>query len=290
MITEKDIEIIKEAEGWLDMICFTPNKYTIPDDQLEEKLAAYGMLESFKRWDGELKKNGYMIAPPMEADLKHGYITYQKDTELSVTGDHSQDVVSLLAYLTAYKLMIIYDSSNLNYFHPGYPVDTEALVMRFYEKNYHFINFCSEAQKIEVQFIDGNVYFICDANEKAYFAFDDFARLAVLLDKEMNKRYPFHTPREYEEKEKNYLAQSLTSELFVHPGFQKYNDECIPEIIIGCSYFESREECLLRAKNLMLSLNESNKDIAQGVVDAICKLETMSDEEYYRLKDKIFDV
>ena len=290
MLTEKDIEIISEQDDLFETLTFTHNKYTIPDDELEGKLEEYGMLKMYKKWDSYLTENGYTLALPYEWNLKHGAIIYRNDTDLSVTGDHSQDVVTMFAYLCADKVLFVYDSSNLNYFYPGYEEDVPAKLDAFYKKHYDFINYYAGTHKIEIRHINGNVYFISEESDMVYYRFDDFARLAILLDREMNKRYPFNTVRDYEKRERYFLEKALSEPLFFHPAFQKDCDECIFEMIVGCSYMEDPQDCTERARSIMYSLNENNKNLIEPLADAVCKLETMSEEEYLELKDKIFDL
>lgn len=290
MITEKDVKIVAEKENFFDILFFEPHKYSIPEDELDEKLEQYGLLNMYKKWDSYLIENGYRFAYPMEVDLKHGFLIYQLDTELSVTGDHSQDVVTMFAFLMTDKILFVYDSSNLNYFYPGYEEDIPAKLNAFYKKHYDFINYYADTHKIEIWHTNGNVYFISEESDMVYYRFDDFARLAILLDREMNKRYPFNSIRDYEQREKHFLEKALNEPLFFHPTFQKDCDECVFEMLVGCSYMETKEECTERAKAALYSLSESNKNLVEPLAEAVCKLELMSDEEYLNIKDKIFDV
>ena len=290
MITEQDIKMIAEKENFFDILSFEPNKYTIPEGELDGKLEQYGMLRMYKKWDPYLREQGYRFAYPMEVDLKRGFIVYQYDSELSVTGDHSQDVVTMFAFLRADKILFVYESSNLNYFYPGYDEDLPAKLEAFYKKHYDFINYYADTHKIEIIHEGGNVYFISEEGEMVYYRFDDFARLAILLDREMNKRYPFNTIRDYEKREIYFLDKALTEPLFFHPGHQKDCDECVLEMLVGCSYAETREACTERARSILYSLTESNQDLVEPTAEAICKLETMTDEEYIELKDKIFNL
>ena len=290
MINENDVQLIADKENFFDILSFEPNKYTISGDELNRKLEEYGMLHMYKNWDPYLKEQGYKFAFPHEWDLKRGFLLYQYDTELSVTGDHSQDVVTMYAFLRADKILFVYDSSNLNYFYPGYEEDVPAKLAAFYKKHYDFINFYDGTHKIEIHHSGGNVYFISEESEMVYYRFDDFARLAILLDREMNKRYPFNTVRDYEEREKHFLEKALSEPLFFHPAFQKDCDECVLEMLVGCSYTEAREACTERAKELLYSLNEENKIFVEPLAQAVCKLEEMSDQEYLELKDKLFDL
>ena len=290
MITEKDMQIIAEQDNNFESLSFEPNKYTIPKDQLEDKLSEYGMLAMYKKWNTYLLENGYRLACPYEWDLKRGAIIYQYDSELSVTGDHSQDVVTIFAYLRPDKVLFVYDSSNLNYFYPGYEEDVPAVLDAFYKKHYDFINYYPPTHKIEIKHANDHPYFISEESDMVYYRFDDFARLAILLDREMNKRYPFNSVRDYEKREQHFLKKTLSEPLFFHPALQKDSDECMLEMIVGCSYAEAREDCTERARSILYSLTESNQDLVEPTAEAICKLETMTDEEYIELKDKIFNL
>lgn len=290
MITAKDVEIIRESVGMLDCLNFTPGKYSIPMLELADRLAEVGMLENYKKWDVYLQKQGFKFSYPTAANIRIGALIYEYTTDLSVTGEHAYDCVVIYAYVTAEKVLFAYDSSNLNYYDPSYPIDIEARVKKFCDKNSDYINFYPPMQKIEPVLIDADYYFIAEAAEERIFRMDDFARLAITLDREMNKRYPFNNLREYEIKETEFLARTLTEEPFFHPGFLTYSDECFLKTLIGTSFHEKREDSLERAKEILYSLTESNKNLVEYVVSAVCELETMSDTEYSDMKDKIFDI
>ena len=291
MITEKDIEIIKYNEGMLDILAYKPGKYSVPDDKLEEELMNTGMLDMYNKWDKFLRENGFKFTYPLPINLRKGSIIYVKETDLSVTGDHSQDCVILYAYLTAEKVMFVYDSSKLNYHYSPHGFDDDAGLRRFYEKNYDYINYYPDTHKIEIVKIEGVTYFVSEESEMVYYRFDDFARLAIILDYEMNKRFPFHTRSEYELAEQEYLKRTLTDEAgFVHPGFGEFSSSCILGTIVGTSYSATREDSLARAKEILYSLSENNEELKEYIVEAVCKLETMSDEEYGVLRDKVFDI
>ena len=72
MITEQDIKMIAEKEGFFDILSFEPNKYTIPEDELDGKLEQYGMLRMYKKWDPYLREQGYRFAYPMNFVLSAG--------------------------------------------------------------------------------------------------------------------------------------------------------------------------------------------------------------------------
>ncbi len=290
MITKKDLKIIEEKESMLDIITFEPSSYTIPMDKLEGELEKFGMLDMYKKWDEFLRENHFRFAHPIIADLRDGALTYVRETDLSVKGDHSQDCVVLYAYLTAEKVLFLYDSSILNYYHVDYEDDLDGKLNAFYKKKFDYINYYPPTQKIEIHKIGGNYYFIAESSDMLYFRFDDFARLAITLDIEMNKRHPFCDVREYEERERKYLARALSGEGFHHYGFEHYSDGCVQGMIVGSSYTQTREECLERAKAVLHSLNSENESLRDGAVEAVCRLETMTDEEFSAYKEEVFDV
>lgn len=290
MITPKDTDIIRECAGLLDCLSFAPGKYTIPILDLADKLDEVGMLKNYKKWDVYLQKQGFKFSYPTMANMRIGALIYECTTDLSVVGEHSHDCVIIYAYVTAEKVLFVYDSSNLNYYDPCYPIDIEARVKKFCDKHSDYINIYAPTQRIESVVIDGIYYFVAESGEELIFRMDDFARLAIILDIEMNKRYPFNNLLEYEEKETEFLARTLTEEPFFHPGFLTYSDECFFKTLLGTSYHEKRESSIERAKEMLYSLTESNKNLVEYIVSAICELETMNDEDYMDLKDKIFDI
>ena len=290
MITEKDIRIIQEYEDMHDILDFKPGKYSVPPEKLDEELEKVGMLKMYKKWDKHLKDYGFRFAYPMPVNLRTGALIYYLETELSVEGDHSQDCVVMYAYLTAEKVLFLYDSTKLNHYYTDYPIDLEAKLQKFYDKKFDYINFYPLNHKIEIKNIGYTTYFISEQCDMNYFRFDDFARLAISLDIEMQKRYPFLELHEYELFENAYLNRTLTGDGYIHPGFSQFSFECILGSFVGSSFKETREECLERAKGELYKLTEKNGELMQYLVDAVCKLEIMSDEEFRDMKYKVFDI
>ncbi len=290
MITEKDIRIIEEYEDIHDILDFTPGKYSVPPDKLEDELEKAGMLKMYKKWDKYLKNCGFRFAYPMPMNLRTGALIYYLETNLSVEGDHSQDCVVMYAYLTAEKVLFLYDSTKINHYYTDYPIDLDAKLQKFYDKNYDYINFYPPNHKIEIKNVGYTTYFISEQCDSLYFRFDDFARLAISLDREMHKRYPFLELHEYELFENAYLNRTLSGDEYVHPAFEQMSFESILYSFIGSSFAETREECLNRAKGELYKLTEKNSELMQYIVDAVCKLEVMSDDEFRNIKYKVFDI
>ena len=289
MITKSDEELILKADDMLDWLCYKPYKYTISGDKLYEELEKLGILENYRRWDEYLKKEGFKFTHPTAENMKNGLLIYYYDTDLAVKGDHSYDGVRIWAYLTAEKVLFLYDSSNINYYIYDEP-DELKKIERFMERYHDFINFNPPTQTIEMRAIGSNVYFLCEKTEDHYIRISDFARLATMLDMEMNKKHPFSTVREFEQSEQAALIKTMTEEPYYRMAFRKYSDECILETAIGCSYSKSKNDALLRLGGLLDSLIPENERLREPLTIAYKTLKEMEYDEFIRLQDEVFDI
>ncbi|MBQ3015443.1 MAG: hypothetical protein IJD79_01540 [Clostridia bacterium] len=290
MITKNDLKLVERLEPLLDELSYEPDEDgTIPTDELDAKLAERGMLENYKKWDAFLLKNGFAFTYPTEQNLKLGALIYEKTTELAVDGAYGREVVIFRAYLTAKKVIFSYHSSKVSS-HCLTHYRGEEKLRAYYEKKFYFINFYPELQKIEIHNIEDEIYFLTDGIGHLAFREADFARLATLLDYELNRRYPFCTVRDYETAEQEALLRTMTERIFMHFGFGEFGEDCILKTLIGCHYDEPRAACIERAKQLYDSLNEENGHLGRFLTGAISELEGMSDDDYYRKKDIFFDV
>ena len=289
MITKSDEELILKAEDMLDWLCFKTEKYTISGDKLDQELKKLGMLENYRRWDEYLKKEGFHFTHPTIENMQNRLLIYYYDLELTVKGDHSYDGVRIWAYLTAEKVLFLYDSSNINYYIYDEP-DELKKIERFMAKHHDYINFNPPAQTIEMRAIGSNVYFLCEKTEDHYIRISDFARLATMLDMEMNKKHPFSTVREFEQSEQAALIKTMTEEPYYRMAFRKYSDECILETAIGCSYSKSKDDALLRLSGLLDSLIPENEHLREPLTIAYKTLKEMEYDEFIRLQDEIFDI
>ncbi len=290
MITKDDLNLVGRLEPLLDELSYEPDaEGTVPTDKLHTKLAEQGMLENYEKWDKFLLTNGFSFAYPTEQNIKLGALIYEKSTDLAVDGAYGREVVIFRAYLTAKKVIFSYNSSKVSS-HCLTHYRGEEKLREYYERKFYFINFHPVLQQIEIHNIEDEIYFLSEGIGHLAFREADFARLATLLDFELNRRYPFCTVRDYEAAEQEALLRTMTERIFMHFGFGEFGEDCILKTLISCYYDEQREACLTRAKLLFNSLDEDNRYLGRFLTLAINELEGMSDEDYYRKKNIFFDI
>ncbi len=335
---EKGVLILQLESIQLAMLDYSlkDRRKRISPENLPNRLEAFGLLDAYEKWNEELINDGFVMNDVVEEDLiEFKTLSYCYTGHFAVEGDHADDVFGLSARITENGLIIGYWSSKLSLVYLGCWDEEEPLrnpegiekIKSFLDKHREFIgDYC---ERIEVC-NDGYFQMHFDNDTHAclsYYARETFIKLAVLLDKELRKRYPFENIKGYELCSRVKLAQTIEDfEAFEPSGWMAYrqirNHECLRhqnllDIIIMSSYQITQEEALEKFNELSSALmklrkkqreydeqrgqkkdsrpyvvTEDGKEYSEEeyVVSLVEEIREMSAEEFENYKDQLFDL
>ena len=298
-----------------------------------ELLDKTGLTQVYEKWNEELTGNGFVIDDIEESLIKHKTLTYYYSGHFAVQGDHADDVFGLSAILSEKGVVIAYCSSKLSIKYLGCRdakvsvINTERLskVKSFLNK---FRNYTGDHYEcVEIDSVGCFQMFLTEHYEISH-AVDTLIKLAVLLDKELQKRYPFEGIRDYEEHNRIILSETVEDfESFKPSGRRgcRYNgirhNECLQydnllDIIIMSSYTATQDETLEKFYNmanaLMKCIEKQQFTDAERIgecssctcasqiektfynekeiLSLVDRIKRMSTEEYEEYKDRLFDL
>ena len=335
---EKGLLVLQLESIQLSMLDYSlqDRRKRISLEKLPDRLEAIGLLDAYKKWNEELINDGFIMNDVIDEDLmEFKTLSYSYTGHFAVEGDHADDVFGLSARITENGLDIGYWSSKLSLVYLGYWDEVEPLrnpegiekIKSFLEKHREFI--CDYSERIEVC-NDGYFQMHFDNDTHAsltYYARGTFIKLAVLLDKELRKRYPFENIKGYELFSRVKLAQTIEDfEVFEPSKWMAYrqirNHECLHhrdllDIIIMSSYQITQKEALEKFNELSSALmklrkkqreyddqcgrekdlrpyavSEDGKEYSEEeyVASLVEEIREMSAEEFEIYKDQLFDL
>ena len=277
------------------LLLVQPKDKAIPADQLQDKLAEYGMLNIYTRWIDDLSKEGFEPKIITETMLEHGAINFCYHGNFSVEGDHAHDVFTIVTTMMKDKIIFNYASSLLDY----HAECQEMLGYEFGETIKGYIKKIGDylgykADKIEVDYTPGctNFNIIYGENEApcVFHTIDIFSRLAILLDRELKKSMPFGTVSDHEERAQDELSRLSERTVSKNNGNCPYGIDGVTEILICSKFFESRNDCLSRIKEYKRSVEAIGGELYRIVSESVEAIAQMTEDEFYRKKLELFDI
>ncbi len=333
--SEKALLILELESIQLKMLDYSlqdRRKRVSPED-LPKRLEEIGLLNAYEKWNEDLTNDGFVMDDVVEEELmKLKTLSYRYFGHFEVQGTEQDDEFVLSAKITEDGIRFRYWNSVFSLMYLGYFDDLEPLRNR-------------EGLKIIKSFLDKQREFIGDYRERmevcrdGYFQmrFDNdfsyydirgiFIKLAVLLDKELRRRYPFENVRAYEKYNQIILSETIEDfnsfevhELIPYHGIRHHDSlyyDRLLQIIIMSSYGISRERVMQTFSELAASLLEcKRKEKARGeqceakpdsrpyaveedgkayseeeyIAHLIEQIREMSTEEFEKYKDMLFDL
>ena len=315
---------------------FHDRRKRVSPKNLPNRLGAIGLLDAYQKWNEELTKDGFVLNDVIEEDLmEFKTLSYHYTGHFAVEGDHADDVFGLSARITENGLTIGYWSSKLSLVYLGYWDEEEPLknpegiekIKSFLDKYRDFIG--DYGERIEVC-NDGcfQMHFENDSHVcLSYYARGTFIKLAVLLDKELRRRYPFENIEGYELYSRVKLNETIEDfEKFEPSRWMAYrqirNHECLRhqnllDIIIMSSYQITQEEALEKFNELSNALmklrkkqrvydelfgrktdlrpyavTDDGKEYSEEeyIASLVDEIKGMSTKEFENYKDRLFDL
>ena len=293
MLDQNELDFLEKMENVLYDLPREHSKYTVKPEEMPKMLEECGLTENYNRWDKYLKEVGFKATISDISNRINKVLVYKYEIDLSVRGDHWYDAFTVYAFLKSDCVYFVYENGNISnnlYRTLGSDENIAKTISRYIHEKQRYFIFRGPPMDIEVVSAGGLIYFVTKETDNVFVSMDVYTRLAVILDFEMHKRYPFTDPFDYERIEEKMLERTLTEEPFFHEGFEKYSDECIMKTIIGCSVKGSRADAIDRAKKIRSTLPESASILRSYLDEGIEKLSLESDEEFEKEKVDIFNM
>lgn len=273
-------KIIKEYRKWIDAP--ENNKYK----KWHEDLFKLGFkLDVIHPWDYELDVSENAILKPVK---------YRYHGPLAVNGDHALDGFMLTSSLTDNQEAILYyNSSFIDEVYMtangwGLTQKEKELylndIQNFIDKYSHYIG-----REIEVNYYNNHVYFLLRNPRCLHLVIGDFTKLAVLLDVQTTRKFPFCGIKDYES---IYRRESDYDALIRISSYSNGYLEAINRLI-GSSYSQQREDLLLRVEKLIDTFSQNsqeNKNVIKILLRIRDAIKEITSEEFETIKDSVFDI
>ena len=332
-ITDSDIDALKARIAEIDRELSaifdlepTEGEFVEPGADATQKdftatLEEAGIAESHKLWEGELNKLGFepigFKANPLTGET---FLRYWHNGNFSVDGDHAYDVFGVMAIMSKSGITLSYRSSKLTNCYLDCYDDTDEDLREKLNKLEDFLNKHREVlhyYRKDIIISDSGSFEIA-VGRVGYLrcALGKLEKLAVMLDNELCKSFPFENIHGYERIGKRGLAwtrailEEYDPETCALYSCQYPDTNFIKNQVILSSYRATRAEALAtlediaqkiaRCADALREYESSNggtdKRLHPRIFEddsfrnAINDLSEMSDEEFEALKDNFFDI
>ena len=259
----------------------------------------------YRKWNDELLKYGFQLdvnfipsdvssSSFLHEELISRLFVYKYQGDFSVEGDHAYDIFYLYARLLENGVQFVYTSSYINeiYATDNGMAQTQEEVDGYVEKirvhldkNSRFLG-----KSFEVEEHYGRVSFalLTETLYSKLHVLEPFIRLAILLDIQTERKFPFHSIEDYER-----IYGNLSDVEFFSSIVQYSNafDESIAHLV-GSSYSQKLADVVSRVKGLVSEFSqnsEQNEAVIALLSEILANLRGMTPEEYAELKNTIFD-
>lgn len=278
-------------------------------------LSAVGLNDGYERWNGELTNIGFVCNYNEKSVMQRKSLSYYYHGHLEVHGDHAYDLFAVSAVLTPHALVMIYRSSYLEsvYLEMGGIATPEIYdnglkaVRAFLAKHERFIG--GYGKKITVNsdgYFEILLYDKKGAMDSVRCALGCFEKLAVLLDMELGREYPFESISGYEKNNRNVLNAVLDS--FTKSPSVDCPNRIVPihvasdmwslrKLAIASSYGTTKDEAVSNFTNLAEKRLEHDAACGLDVADTrrqyailLEELVGMKADEYENYKLCLFDL
>lgn len=286
----------------------------------------------YDRWNEELLRLGFTLTDDAEQIMStKNKLQYKYEGHFSVHGDHAYDYFGVFAVMTEEGLFIVYESSRLTevFLQEGGAVDIDErdarieLVVRYMNKRRHLLN--QVRPEDIILHPNGEFTIQVEDSRSPERCLGAFEKLAVLLDLELARTFPFYSIREYEIVYKISLGlfndildnfvpgETVNSERFNKEYLNPYQ---LMKLLLLSKYGISRQDAVKELKALASKVKKcsdlqqlydlENADSGSGSQPLEDEYEPLMDEEYFAsaietfenmpddvfcmYKDKLFDL
>lgn len=301
-------------------------------EELPQKLTEAGLASIYAQYNDELLKNGFVMDSVIEEDLVQSRrMFYHYHGDFSTWAEDGDLLVFLLcAELNENGLDIHRTNGQLVVNYLGYVDDETPLrnpegipkVYSFLDKHRGYLCDFSE-KRIKIDSMGCFCVHLEDPGCIARYK-EALIKLEVLLEKELQRAYPFESIRGYELHSQSILEKTIKYiETFQAPDktppmMWRYdsgerlclNHDSLLDCVVRCSYHITKDEAIekfSKAASNLLKYHELTRDIggspgccrARGkegyteeeyVAKLVSEIQEMSNEEFETYKDRLFDI
>lgn len=256
----------------------------------------------YRSWNDELCKFGFEVTVPLlprrinenvfiNEILVAQLIEYLYTGNFSVHGDNGYDIFSLRAKLTPDGVMFTYSSSFIDEIYVtnyGF-AESQEEVDGYVEKIRAYLEDHADffGKSFDVSQNNTNVVFALTTNSlySECAVIEPFIRLAVMLDFECRRRFPFHDIADYE-KIYNFVDDVEHFQRVVN--YSNARESSISKLI-GSSYKQTHSELVARVEGLFERFAQDEK-VSELLLTILDGLKNTTPEEFEQIKKAIFDL
>lgn len=269
------------------------------------KWIEYPYNNKYKTWHNKLCEMGFevhihdFLESPIdlsETPILQS-IEYRYMGDFAIDGDHASDFFVIFACLSKDKVIFYYNSSYIDEIYMGnygLGLSSEDVplylnnIKNFIEKNNDYIGKIDN-RSVETVYRLWHVYF-CYSTDNCIcmsYVVDRFTKLAILLDLQSRRKFPFCGIRDYE----SIYGNERDFEFFLRVSSASNGYTEGINHLIGSSYSQQKEDVLLRVEKLAEEFFQDPEDKTKALLSEIFgELKKMSIEEFNKLKDCVFDL
>lgn len=273
-------ELIKKFREWI----------SIPENQ------------KYRKWNDELCSYGFELDVPfvpsainLDTILNEASIfqlfEYRYMGDFSVEGDHAYDVFMLSARLREDGVLFTYSSSYIDeiYVTDNGMAQTQEEVDGYVEKIREFLEknsrFLGKSFEVVEQYGRVSFRLLTSTIYSKLQVLEPFIRLAVLMDIQTERKFPFYSIEDYER------IYSRMNDIEFFTSIVQYSNAFEESIahLIGSSYSQQLSDVISRVDKLACTFSR-NESVISLLGEILSKLQSMTADEYIELKKAIFDI
>ncbi len=273
-------ELIKKFREWI----------SIPENQ------------KYRKWNDELCSYGFELDVPfvpsainLDTILNEALIfqlfEYRYMGDFSVEGDHAYDVFMLSARLREDGVLFTYSSSYIDeiYVTDNGMAQTQEEVDGYVEKIREFLEknsrFLGKSFEVVEQYGRVSFRLLTSTLYSKLQVLEPFIRLAVLMDIQTERKFPFYSIEDYER------IYSRMNDIEFFTSIVQYSNAFEESIahLIGSSYSQQLSDVISRVDKLACTFLQ-NESVISLLGEILSKLQSMTADEYIELKKAIFDI
>ncbi len=277
-------ELIKNFREWL----------SIPENQ------------KYREWHNELCNCGFELDVPfvpsgvtldsiLNEELISQLFEYRYLGDFSVEGDHAYDVFMLCARLIEDGVLFTYTSSYIDeiYVRDNGMAQTQEEVYGYVEKIRAFLEknrrFLGKSFEVAEQYGRVSFRLLKSTLYSKLHVLEPFIRLAVLMDIQTERKFPFHGIEDYE----SIYGRMNDVDFFTWVAqFTDGYEESIAHLV-GSSYSQQLSDVISRVDKLVCAFSqdaEQNESVLMLLGEILSKLQSMTADDFTELKKAIFDI
>lgn len=273
-------ELIKSFREWI----------SIPENQ------------KYRKWNDELCSYGFELDVPfvpnainLDTILNEALIfqlfEYRYTGDFSVEGDHAYDVFMLSARLREDGVLFAYSSSYIDeiYVTDNGMAQTQEEVDGYVEKIREFLEknsrFLGKSFEVVEQYGRVSFRLLTSTLYSKLHVLEPFIRLAVLMDIQTERKFPFCSIEDYER------IYSRMNDIEFFTSIVQYSNAFEESIahLVGSLYSQKLCDVITRVDKLACTFSQ-NESVISLLGEILSKLQSMTADEYIELKKAIFDI